>query len=487
MENGLQNPFSYLQQLEEELMKNQMLRTENNDLKIKVESLTTENNTLTTENERLRSELAKYQSPHIPSSKQLYPKKRYKQSGLPRKNKKKRGGSKKGKTGPIWQEELPPTVVDNYVEYCMGCNKKIAKENQEIRYTKSILEIPEKIVIVHQQHNIFEHYCECGTTTIAKKPTLDGTYLGPNLLSFVTSSRTRTGASYERISLLIEDSTGVKISQTAIHRGYSLVCDSLKPVAIKIATEVMNSDYVQIDETSHKLVFEGKRSQKGSQKIWVWVARSLNSTYYHIDMTRSHTAIDEMLKFLEENKPPPMVVSDLYSVYLNSFEINQFCWAHFLRDSKDLEDKSEDGKLLHRNLSDLFLDLQKIQMKLRKENVSATDKLYNKILQRLLDIGKAVNDSHTKKLRKRIEKRAGQYLTFLKHPQIPMTNNAAEQSLKAVIVHRSNGKPLRSINAMEQYGIILTVLNTWKLQNVDIMPSLRRHIIAQIGQSTLSE
>jgi len=145
----------------------------------------------------------------------------------------------------------------------------VADENdQKISYTKRILEIPEEITISLQEYHVHKFECDCGKTTEAEEPTIEGTSLGPNFLTFMTSARYRTGGSFENLSRLIEDISDVKPSQTALNRALSKVSDSLQPVADEIAMAVMNSDYINIDETGHKLVVEGKRSQQGSKKIW---------------------------------------------------------------------------------------------------------------------------------------------------------------------------------------------------------------------------
>jgi hypothetical protein len=68
-----------------------------------------------------------------------------------------------------------------------------------------------------------------------------------------------------------------------------------------------------------------------------------------------------------------------------------------------------------------------------------------------------------------------------------MENSHAEQLLKTVIVHRSNGKPLRSKEAMKQYGTLLTVLTTWKMRGLPIGSTLRDWIEKQINQAKLLE
>ncbi len=57
-------------------------------------------------------------------------------------------------------------------------------------------------------------------------------------------------------------------------------------------------------------------------------------------------------------------VSDALPAYLNSFETKQFCWAHLLKTSKELEDKCENARIIHKRLSELYIQLKPLQEKL---------------------------------------------------------------------------------------------------------------------------
>lgn len=467
----------------------QEVKSENQEIKEKYLKISKELKQALKENIRLhkdilalKAELAKYTSPHIPSSKQLYAKKR---SGLPRSSsKKKRGGSKKGKLGVTWNEN-PDEIVHNYVKVCLGCNKETSEKLQTMVYTKRILEIPEKIQVELQEHHIYKYECQCGKITQAADVTLEGTSLGPNFLSFLTSVRKRTGASFENISLMIEDVSGRKPSQTILNRGLSMVTQVLKPERDSIAKEVMNSEYINIDETGHKLVLEGNRADKGSKKIWVWVFATSKAAYYHVDLKRSKAAIETALKYHEEDKPPPISISDAYPVYLNMFETKQYCWAHLLRDTKEVEDACFAGKILHDQMVNLFQKIKALKKKLHTKKHVASEKVYQNALIEINALAEAKSCTNVKKVQKHIKKRAELYLTCLKFPKIPMENGRAERLLKSVIVHRSNGKPLRSIQAMEEYGILLTVLTTWKLRGLPVGDTIREYIGNHINQARL--
>lgn len=482
----LYSAFSKLQSRVEELeQENSELRKENQELTDKVN--------------HLESELAKYTSPHIPSSKELYgTKKSGKPSGLPKPPRRKRGGSKKNKTGITWDQKEPDERVNSYVDNCGKCGQEAKPKDQELEYTKRILDIPEEIELKLYEYSVHKWKCpSCGSGNMAPSPTLPGTSLGINLLTLITTTRYRTGGSFDNIGDLIGDNTAISPSGTAIYRGYASVADAIKDEAEKIKREVMNADWVHGDETGHKLVDE-KSKDIGSKKVWVWTFATPKAVAYFVELNRGHDAIDVALSYREEDKPPPSCVCDLYPSYLNKFEPCQFCWAHLLRDSKDKEKHCLMCKMLHDHLVNQYKKIRELHSKFREEENwdGVSEKIFDQAIGDLLSIfAEAPSDpdgsdekpcKHFKTLRKRLQKHGKSYLTCLRDPRLPMTNNHAERLLKAVILHRGNGgKPLRSKKAMKQYGNILTVLTTWKLQNKPLAKTLKGYLQNKVSQSLL--
>lgn len=428
---------------------------------------------LTSENFSLKAKLAFYESPHQSGMDQPTKKKK-RTSGIPHEVKKKRGGSKKGKS--TIQKQVPDRVVYNFVHNCLGCGKNAGKNNQSISYLKQVYELPHKIELELQLHHIYKYACDCGAITEAGNPTLEKTILGSNLLSFISSARNKTGASFENISSMIIDLSKKCISQTTLNRGLSAVSKLLETERDKIANEVLNSSFINIDETGHKLVLEGKRSQLGSKKIWVWVFGNQNASYYHLADNRGHKALEEAFRFLEGKNPPLMVV-DGWKAH-SKFKPKQMCRAHLLRDSKELEDTCYNGKILHDSLTLLFKELKELP-----SDKTQSIEIQKKTLAKMNSIAMASSCKNTEKLRKLLRRHGDEYLTFLQYPNIPMENGRAERLLKSVIIHRKRGSPLRSYRAMNEYGIMLTVLNTWKERGMNIFENLKKIIEQEIMQA----
>ena len=128
----------------------------------------------------------------------------------------------------------------------------------------------------------------------------------------------------------------------------------------------------------------------------------------------------------------------------------------------------------------------KVRDQLLENNESASDEVYNNALSRIYTLTEIETDSkEVKKIQKRLRNRGEHFITFLRHPELPTTNNPAELKLKHVIVHRSDGKPFRSLGAMEEYGTMLTVFTTWTMQGFNLREKLDTIIKKSISQSKL--
>jgi transposase len=484
----------------------QALQEENQHLKSIIEQLTAKI-------ERLEAELSKFTSPHIPTSKQIYPKsyqseinsssssdtssrRRRRSSGLKDVEnsgglKRKRGGSKTGKSGITWDQETPAKIIHNYVGQCLKCGKRLdesEQQQQKIVYSKRVVDIPEPMPLQLLEYHVHQYECGCGTITQASGPTLEGTALGPNLLTQLTLNRYRSGASFENLSAIINDLSHSAPSQTIINRGFGKVAEVLTPEKDKIGRRVMNNDWLQIDETGHKLVLEdasqirgssGSSGSSGSRKVWVWTFCTPESVYYYVSLKRDKKTIEKVLSYRDPSKNLPVVVCDAYPAYINTFKEKQYCWAHLLRESKDIEDKCQAGKILHDRLCDLFQKTKAMLKQLDKKPASQV--VYDKAVKEIGELAE-MNGKGCKttiKLQNHLRKRAELYLTCLKFPELPMENTRAERMLKSIILHRSNGKPLRSLQAMEDYGTVLTVLKTWDLEKRNLKDALLETILAK--------
>ena len=134
---------------------------------------------------------------------------------------------------------------------------------------------------------------------------------------------------------------GVVLSDATINDWFAAVCSKLRPLHDKLREQIMNKDYIQVDESTLPVIDNEKhRAVKG----YMWAVRDAvgGSVYFHYDMgSRSgETAVKLIGKYRGA------VQTDGYEVY-ESFENAPGkrmigCWAHVRR--KFVEALDEDRK-----------------------------------------------------------------------------------------------------------------------------------------------
>ena len=70
-------------------------------------------------------------------------------------------------------------------------------------------------------------------------------------------------------------------------------------------------------------------------------------------------------------------------------------------------------------------------------------------------------------LAKRIERFLSELFTWVRHPEAPSDNNAAERALRPVVIYRKVSGGTRSNKGSKTTSILLSLLSTWQLRGLD--------------------
>ena len=434
--------------------------------------------TLQEQHKTLQKQLTVFLSPHVPSSKQLNREKKQKRGKeefrKSSSSKNVRGGSKKGKEGVLWDKEADK-IVPHFVNECKRCGTPVQIEQNTLDHIKRIVECPALISLDIEEHHNYKFSCPtCQTTTYAEQATLDNIALGPNFLTFITTLRVRTGASFEKIRQIVYDLTHVNFGVSTLHRGLTAVTTLLEPVKEDIGREVLTAPWLHVDETAHMLIDQGCHS------VWVWVFATPSAALYVVKESRGKKVIEEVFKkYKPPDKPPPYAVCDKYGAYTHTFPLKQLCWAHILRETKELETCCEEGKTFSLLLHQRFKNLQDFTSSLLLDRVSypieTIQEYVNTQLAPLIHFEATCDCVH--KLQKRLLYDGLSYYTAAFYPVLPLTNNHAERCLRQVVLHRKQGKPFRNLSALDHYGTLLTVYETLRLRAIPIADALRHYIL----------
>ncbi len=215
---------------------------------------------------------------------------------------------------------------------------------------------------------------------------------------------------------------------------------------------------MHIDET--KIKIQGKT-------YWLWIFRSRKNIFFVIHKKRNKTVLDEILGYNYRG----IIICDGLSAYEEYTKYLQRCWAHILRETREMAKKHDDAKPMHQWMKDLFAIVKSVSV---KDSMSKRKRLYDKCVQEMKWlVGKFSSYQHLSKVVTTIRNGLEFWFTRIIHPQIEPTNNKGERSLREIVVMKKIIGTLRNEDGAEVMAKMMTLISTWRLNGINPFNSLR--------------
>ena len=215
---------------------------------------------------------------------------------------------------------------------------------------------------------------------------------------------------------------------------------------------------MNIDET--KIKIQGKT-------FWLWIFRSRKNIFFVIHKKRNRTVLDEILGVNYQG----IIICDGLSAYEEYTKYLQRCWAHILRETRELAKKYDDAKPMHKWMTDLFIIVKSASI---KDPPVKRKELYNKCIQEMKQLIEIFSSyKHLKKVITTINNGLNFWFTKILHPQIQPTNNDGERSLREIVVIKKIIGTLRNQDGADVLAKIMTLISTWRLNGQSPFYSLR--------------
>ena len=267
---------------------------------------------------------------------------------------------------------------------------------------------------------------------------------------------------------------GVIIPPSTMNNWTHQVADLMKLVALQIRKEILSSRYVQIDESTIKVLFE-KKGTTHRGYMWVVVDPSTKQVYFEYQKGRGR---EGPINLLQDFKGK--VQSDGYGVYDHIdtvFEEIEFysCWAHSRR--KFIESEVNDKKRSQQFLQ-FIKELYQIEAECREASMSDEERLLVRqkksmpilhIMKEWLDkealqvtpkspIGQAI--SYTLVRWDKLER-------YASTGNVEIDNNQVENAIRPLALGRKNYLFAGGHDAAVDIGHIYTVFSTCKALGVN--------------------
>lgn len=419
---------------------------------------------LEAENHELKKRLAFYENPNSPpSSSSLVWKEQEKERREAKGDGdcKKRPGRKKGHKG-VSHAFKPTSTVVHDARRCKQCDSPdIAFSHLESR---TVVEVPEPQPYTVTQHVIRHYRCNsCGSEVEpdAEDMPKHGD-LGKNLMSIITMLWSAARLPARKICGILRAVYGLDLSAACINNALVRVSESLQTVVDRVLKEIRRSRSAGFDETSMRV--DGKNA-------WVWAAVAPGRcAFIAVERSRGAQVLEKYF-----SKFDGIAVCDGWKPYA-VFGRQQRCWAHIIREANTLAMRTRlDGA---RELAGSLAALYRNTTASLKERPPPNWSLY---LRSMHAFRKMVSKSYgddpdvlrfIAKLRN-----AGRSLfTFVMHPGVEPTNNAAERVLREPVIHRKIRGQLKTESGMKMFGNIMTSVMTWKMRGLNILEEVRKYV-----------
>ena len=363
--------------------------------------------------------------------------------------------ARKKRTQPcVRKRDIATEEVRHAVEVCPDCGRKLSGGWECGR--RQEIEIPEvRVKIV--DHVLIARRCGvCGKVHIPKLGISDGVIgkqrLGVRLMSLISTLSVVGRMPQRMIAKHLEGFFGVHISIGAINDVLHRVSEWSKPVVCDILRKIRGSPDVNADET-------GWREDGINGYLWSVSTGAVRFYYFH--RRRASRIIRHILGVRFDG----VLGCDFYKGYDWYAGPKQRCWTHLLRDIRKLVEKDNSVS----DWSDKVAEIYKAAKKAARRRVDdATRVLLREALQeRLLAVAESyLNDKTAPQhvLCKRICQYLPELFTFVEHPYVASSNNAAERAIRPAVIARKISGGTRSARGSQVKSRLMSLFATWALQ-----------------------
>jgi transposase len=367
-----------------------------------------------------------------------------------------------GQTRTLRPVEEVDAVIPVKPERCPRCQHPLqGADPQPQRH--QVTEIPpvEPVVTEYQLHCLV---CPmCGEATRAEVPAgVPAGGFGPRVQAITALCTGAYHLSKRTTQTVLEDLFGVSM-------GLGTVANLEQATAQVLAEPVAEARaYVQAQPTAY-LDETGWRERQ--QRAWLWAAVTAGVTVFVIRLSRSGKVAQELLG----DRFWGYLVTDRWSAYTwYPPWRRQVCWAHLLRDIEAMIARGggsrEIGEELQAQARQMFHWWHRVRDgTLAPASFASYMRPIRREVERLLEAGQTCGVPKTEGTCREMLKLRQALWTFVRHPEVEPTNNAAERAIRPGVLWRKGSFGTQSAEGSRFVEAMMTAVATLKQQHRPVL------------------
>lgn len=368
----------------------------------------------------------------------------------------------------------PDEIVRCAPDGCGTCGETFSDQSdqsEQLVATAQIADIP-PIVPVITEYRQYSRTCSQGHTTIGSLPlgvtAGGGMQIGPTASSFLVYLNSAHHVPYKRLQEIAGDIFHCSVSQNTIAGKLEVAVTAALPLRQTILSFLQASPWVGSDETGVRVA--GKR-------IWQWVWQNVSASLYVISHHRDYQTVKDNFG----GQFTGCLIHDCYSAQNNTTAgFHQLCHAHLLRDLEFII-QTEDSSWAYR--------LQQFLVRAQRARDHIWAAGFDPVLRRYVQqrywqeleqyIQQDLTGPGATRLQKRFRKHQDKILHFMSSPDIPPDNNGSERAIRNAKVKQKVSGGYRSMRGAERQATLLSVIETAKKQEKNVLGVLQKLVSGQ--------
>lgn len=349
------------------------------------------------------------------------------------------------------------------------CGGAVSAVGKPLRH--QVFDLPAQIRPDVQEYRLYSGVCaSCRRVHQAALPAgVPRGQIGPRALALVGLLGTHYHLTQFKIRDLLAQLMGVNFSVGAISAAHGLVAQALGAPVRLAANTLSQAPVLNTDETRYP--------REGSLN-WVWTVVQPKLVVFSVLPSRARYVLTSLIG----EQPAGIVGSDRYAAYAHlNTQQRQLCWAHLLRDFERIAQRNGMSGRIGRRL--LGLGRLMFRWRAQDEPIERYAGIQRRVRQALQRGAAQSRCSRTANTCANILKSWAALWTFLDHPEVEPTNNAAEQALRAIVLKRKISGPTRSRRGDDFIARGYTAMLSCQRQGRDLLDYLHHAVLAWIDKT----
>jgi transposase len=363
--------------------------------------------------------------------------------------------------------ESTPTRVEQYaLDRCPDCQQRL--RGGTLARRRQVLELPEPQPVEVIEHQVIKRWCAWCQRWQAPHLDLQGQVLdqrriGVRVASLLAYLRTTLRLPIRRIRTYLQTIHRLTLSTGAISDLLHQVRRAAQPALDAIKAAARASPVLHADETGWR---------EAGQNGYVWTLSTPGDDpvrYYEYDKRRGGAVASRLIGSEYQGH----LVTDFYAGYNHLPGPHQRCWAHLLRDLHTLKERHGQDVRVRQWAVQVEAVYRLARQRLGQAPALTAPQrqaFYGRLVERVQTLGRQYAQARghaCQALAKRLLRHQDELFQFVLVEAAPPDNNAAERSIRPVVVLRKISGGTQSAEGSKTRLGLASLFETWQARSLN--------------------